>query len=205
MTSETLYKIDLHVHAAERSGCATAYEEAQIRAAIDAGLQGMAFTDHHAMLSSERLDELNRKYAPFRIYAGIEITANQEDWLVLGLRDPALARAERWTYHELADYVRAKGGFLVLAHPFRYTDQVQVKFNGNAPDAIEYRSNNTPAAKEGEIRSLAARLGAAPLCNSDAHSTKTLGLYFNLLPELPRDDTALVETLMKLKSSAREL
>jgi histidinol phosphatase-like PHP family hydrolase len=200
MEMDLTYKIDLHVHAAERSGCATAYEEAQIRAAIDAGLHGLAFTDHHAMPSSERLDELNRKYHPFHIYAGIEITANQEDWLVLGLRDPELARAAGWAYTELVEYVREKGGFIVLAHPYRYADQVQVEMNGNAPDAIEYRSNNTPVGREGDIRSLAANLGAAPLCNSDAHNPKVLGRYFNLLAELPQDDRRLVEVLMGLKS-----
>jgi histidinol phosphatase-like PHP family hydrolase len=200
MPTDTLYKVDLHVHAAERSGCATDYEEAQIRAAIAAGLHGMAFTDHHAMPTSARLDELNRKYHPFHIYAGIEITANQEDWLVLGLRDPELTRAAGWTYSELVAYVRARGGFIVLAHPYRYADHVRVEMTDNTPDAIEYRSNNTPVMREGDIRSLAAQLGAAPLCNSDAHSSKLLGCYFNLLSELPQDDSALVEALHRLKS-----
>ncbi len=200
MQTDITYKVDLHVHAAERSGCATAYEEAQIRAAIDAGLDGLAFTDHHAMPTSARLDELNRRYHPFRIYAGIEITANQEDWLVLGLRDPELARTAGWEYTELVDYVRAKGGFIVLAHPYRYADHVRVELNGNAPDAIEYRSNNTPLSREGDIRSMAAHLGAAPLCNSDAHNSKSLGRFFNLLAELPQDDRGLVEVLKRLKS-----
>jgi len=200
MIEACLFKIDLHVHASERSGCATTQEEAQIRAAIEAGLHGLAFTDHHAMPSSERLDELNRKYHPFRIFAGIEITANQEDWLVLGLRDPELARAAKWEYDELVEYVRRKGGFIVLAHPFRYADSVRVRFNGNAPDAVEYRSNNTPVTREDDIRKLAAKLRIATLCNSDAHNSKSLGRHFNLLPELPQDDRGLVEILSKLKS-----
>jgi len=194
-----LYKVDLHVHAAERSGCATAYEETQIRAAIAAGLHGMAFTDHHAMPASERLDELNQKYAPFRIYAGIEITANQEDWLVLGLRDRELARARRWEYDELVAYVHGKGGFIVLAHPFRYADSVQVPLNGNAPDAIEYRSNNTPVARETDIRNLAAEMNLVTLCNSDAHNPNVLGKFFNLFAELPQSDRELVDLLASFK------
>lgn len=200
MLIDSLYKIDLHVHAAERSGCATAYEETQIRAAIAAGLNGLAFTDHHAMPTSERLDELNRKFKPFRIYAGIEITADDEDWLVLGLRDPELARTTGWEYNELVETVRRKSGYIVLAHPFRYADHVHVEFNGNVPDAVEYRSNNTPVSREGDIRELAAKLRLVPLCNSDAHSPKVLGRYFNLMTELPEDDRALVEVLTRLKS-----
>jgi predicted metal-dependent phosphoesterase TrpH len=200
MNNDFLYKLDLHVHAAERSGCATSYEEAQIHAAMDAGLHGIAFTDHHAMPSSERLDELNQKYAPFHIYAGIEITADEEDWLVLGLRDPELARASGWRYAELVDAVRRMGGFIVLAHPFRYRDNVRVDLKASPPDGIEYRSNNTPVMREGDIRVLAAQLGIAPLCNSDAHGTKFLGKHFNLVADLPGSDRELVDLLQGLKS-----
>jgi PHP family Zn ribbon phosphoesterase len=200
MDFPALYKLDLHVHAAERSGCASTYEEDQIRAAMRAGLNGIAFTDHHAMPSPTRLDELNAKYAPFKIYAGIEITAEDDDWLVLGLREKALSRAMPWRYIELADFVREKGGFLALAHPFRYSDQVPHELESCPPDGIEFRSNNTPVTREGEIRSLAARLHLAPLCNSDAHSTRSLGRFFNVMTNLPSDDQELIEALHRLKS-----
>lgn len=199
MPDEALYKIDLHVHAAERSGCASGYEETMIRAAIAAGLHGLAFTDHHAMASPQRLDELNRKYNPFKVYAGIEITAEGEDWLVLGLRDPELARYAGWTYEDLYAFVQKQGGFLVLAHPFRYSDHLGVYLNGNKPDGMEYRSNNTPVTRERDICRLAAQMGSLPLCNSDAHSPKTLGKFYNLVTELPEDDRALVELLRSLK------
>jgi predicted metal-dependent phosphoesterase TrpH len=199
MNNENYFKLDLHVHAAERSGCATAGEEAMIRAAIEAGLHGIAFTDHHALVDAARLDELNSIYHPFRIYSGIEITTAGEDWLVLGLRDPLLSRAEGWEYPELRRFVRERGGFIALAHPFRYNDQLHLGINGSAPDGIEYRSNNTPVTREAEIRSIAANLGTLPLCNSDAHSTRTLGKYFNLVDDLPQDDRELVRFLLNLK------
>ncbi len=78
-------KIDLHVHASERSSCAVSGEESQIRAAIAAGLDGIAFTDHHRLVNPQRLEQLRQRYAPFKIYTGIEITANKEDWLVFGV------------------------------------------------------------------------------------------------------------------------
>ncbi|MBE0699700.1 MAG: PHP domain-containing protein, partial [Anaerolineaceae bacterium] len=73
-------KIDLHVHARERSTCAIDGEESQIRAAIAAGLDGIAFTDHHRLVGCDRLEVLRKHYAPFKIYTGIEITADHEDW-----------------------------------------------------------------------------------------------------------------------------
>ncbi len=192
-----IYKLDLHVHAAERSACATSYEEEQIRSAIAAGMHAMAFTDHHAQMSEHRMAELNRKYSPFVIYTGIEVTADREDWLVWGVRDPQLQRTD-WHYPELADYVRRQGGFIALAHPYRYAIAVQVNVEACPPDGIELQSFNTPAHREQDINKLAERLGLKRLKNSDAHSTSRVGKYWNELPALPVDDAALVEALKNL-------
>ena len=193
-------KLDLHVHAAERSGCATSYEEDQIRAAIVAGMQGMAFTDHFSLVERGRFAELNRRYAPFRIYTGIEVTSEREDWLVLGLYDLELQR-EGWQYPALADYVHQRGGFIVLAHPYRYASSIQADVENHPPDGIEVRSFNTPAARESDIRALAARLGIIMLSNSDAHISGKVGRYYNELSELPENDAKLVEALHGLVRS----
>ncbi len=188
-------KIDLHVHSQERSVCGRASEEEQIRAAIDSGLDAIVFTDHHRLISAERLRQLNEKYAPFRIFGGVEITmADGEDALVLGVQDPALESGS-WSYPALHAFVRARGGFIVLAHPFRWHADVAVEFERFVPDAIEVRSANTPPGAEGRIRDIAARLGIPVLCNSDAHSTGPLGLYFNALERPPADEQDLVALL----------
>jgi histidinol phosphatase-like PHP family hydrolase len=66
-------KTDLHVHAKERSACGQSSEEEMIQAALACGLDGLAFTDHHRLVSPARLEELNRAYASFRVFCGIEI------------------------------------------------------------------------------------------------------------------------------------
>lgn len=200
MTVDHPVKLDLHVHAAERSACATSYEEDQIRSAIAAGMQGMAFTDHFALVERGRLVDLNRRYAPFRIYSGIEITADREDWLVLGLHDPGLQR-EDWHYMDLANYVHQRGGFIALAHPFRYARTIQADIESHPPDGIEFRSFNTPAAREDEICVLANRLGITLLSNSDAHHAGKVGRYYNAMPELPLNDAGLVEALRMMVTS----
>jgi PHP-associated/PHP domain len=188
-------KIDLHVHSKERSVCGRASEEEQIRSAIDSGLDAIVFTDHHRLISSERLQQLNEKYAPFRIFGGIEITtADGEDVLVLGVQDLALESVS-WSYPALHAFVRARGGFMVLAHPFRWHPDVALEVERFVPDAIEVRSVNTPAGAEGRIRDIAARLGIPVLCNSDAHNTGPLGMYFNALERPPADEQDLVVLL----------
>lgn len=194
-----MFRFDLHVHAAERSACASSYEEAQIQAAIAAGMQGIAFTDHHALVGPARLEELNRMYAPLRIYTGIEVTAETEDWLVLGVHDPCLTRTD-WRYRDLARFAREQGGFIALAHPFRYAHSIHADLAACPPDGIEIQSLNTPARYQDEIRELARKLGIALLSNSDSHGASSVGRYFNELPQIPKDDRALVEELCRMKS-----
>ncbi len=187
-------KIDLHVHASERSECSRAPEQAQIRAAIAAGLDALAFTDHYRFVPLEQLQMLNQQYAPFKIFSGIEVTADGEDFLVLGVRDATLEN-ERLAYPALHALVRAHNGFIALAHPYRYRDHVQADVEHYAPDAIEIHSVNIRPNLETKISALATRLHLPTLCDSDAHTTDAIGKYFNVLTHTPKDEPALIATL----------
>jgi predicted metal-dependent phosphoesterase TrpH len=152
-------KIDLHVHCQERSSCGKATEEAQVQAAIAAGLDAIVFTDHHRLAPIERLEALNQQYAPFRIFGGIEITAQGEDFLVLGMRHPDLESPD-WSYPALYQFVREHGGYIAMAHPFRYRKAIELDLEQFTPDAIEACSPNTPADRDSSARSrLAGRAG----------------------------------------------
>lgn len=187
-------KIDLHVHSSERSGCATATDEAMIRAAIAAGLDGFFFTDHHRFIPPEKLLPLNQQFAPFRIFRGIEITCAGEDFLILGVPDPDLERDD-WQYPDLHRFVRERNGFIVLAHPFRYRKIIAVDCENYRPDAIEIYSANTPVDERDHIHELAAKWNIPTLSNSDAHSTERLGSYFNILDETPSTESAILDLL----------
>ncbi len=187
-------KIDLHVHCRERSACGKATEHEQIAAAMAAGLDALVFTDHIRLIPPERLQALNETYAPFRIFGGTELDVNGEHLVVLGIQDERLV-TEEWSYADLHAYVREQGGFLFLAHPYRYRTHIAVDVDTLPPDAIEVRSCSTPLPAYSRIRELVARLGVHPLCNSDAHITDFIGRYYNLLRDAPMDDHALVTSL----------
>ncbi len=170
---------DFHVHTSERSTCAIASQTEQIQTAIRSGLHAVAITDHFKLVPDHELARLNRIYAPFQIMSGIEITANGEDWLVLGLSDPAL-ETEKWTYPLLHQFVRRQGGVLVLAHPFRYHPVIDVDLVKYPPHAVELRSNNIRVELVPKIKDLADQLHVPTLCNSDAHSTGSIGRYYNI-------------------------
>jgi histidinol phosphatase-like PHP family hydrolase len=188
-------KIDLHVHTKERSACGQSRAEEMVQAAIAFGLDGLAITDHHRLVPLDCLEELNRKYAPFRVFGGIEISVTEgEDVLVLGVRDSML-EMRNWSYPELFAFARKRDGFLVLAHPFRYHVTIDVDIERYPPDGIEVHSKNTGVCDEPQIRAVLTCLGLLPLYNSDAHHADHVGIYYNRLERVPRDERELVQIL----------
>ncbi len=188
-------RIDLHVHTVERSSCAVSGEEEQILTAIDRGLDAIAITDHARLVPPEHVEALNRRYAPFRIFGGIEITVHEnEDLLVLGVHDPLL-ESVKWTYPALYTFVRERGGWIALAHPFRYHPDIAVDIAHYPPDALESCSTNIALSNQPRICDVAKQLGIPLICNSDAHATHALGVGYNLLKEEPVDEADLVRIL----------
>ncbi len=166
-----------------------------IQAAISFGLDGLAFTDHSRLVPLERLQQLNEKYAPFRVFGGIEILVEEgEDVLVFGVHDREM-QFRSWPYAELHRFVREQNGCLVLAHPLRYKRHVNVDLKTLKPDAIEVHSMNIGASDEEAIVRFARETGCPTICNSDAHSAEHVGLYYVELHDEPLGEPGLVRLL----------
>ncbi len=191
-------KIDLHVHCSERSSCAVSNAESQIRAAIEHGLDAIAFTDHFRLVPSGELAAFNEQFAPFRVYSGIEITADKEDWLVFGIQDPRIER-RLWTYPDLWHFVRDRGGVIHPGAPLPLGTAYPCGFGKYPPDGVEFRSHNTPVERQEEIIRLACRYGLGLFQNSDSHHVRMIGQYYNELPGYPDGETALLESCVPLR------
>ncbi len=187
-------KIDLHVHTRERSSCALASADEQIRAAIAARLDAIVITDHARLVPRAQMDMLNQRYAPFQVFGGIEVTTEDEDVLVLGVQDASLERPG-WTYADLHTLVGTQHGFIALAHPFRYRASIGLDLDRYPLDAVEVYSSNTPVAAEEAIRTIATRFRLALLSNSDAHTAGEIGTHYNLLPCWARNERELIAAL----------
>ncbi len=188
-------KLDLHLHTQEGSPCAGHPTARVLEAALEHGLGGVAITDHDRLLPSAQLSELARRYAPLRIFTGIEVTVGEEHLLVHGTRNPALE--SRLDYPELWRLVRAEGGFLTLAHPFRYKNRIELDLEQYPPDAVELHSVHTARCHEGEILELARRLGIRTLTTSDAHEALNVGIYHVELEDSVETDHELVAALRR--------
>ena len=172
-----------------------ASETEQIKAAMRAGLDGIAFSDHDCLVDRRRLSELNRQYAPFRIFTAIEVSLASEHVLVIGVADPELESCG-WEYKDLHRFVRRCNGFIALAHPFRY-QAISVDIKQFPPDAIEVFSPNTPQWAEQKIRQIAAGVGCDLLSNSNSHTSQLIGKYYNVVEGEPHNDAELLQSLSK--------
>jgi hypothetical protein len=187
-------KIDLHVHTQERSACGRSSTHKMIQAAIAQQLDALVITDHDRLVPHEELALLNAKYAPFRIFGGIEISLPGEHVLVLGIPAPELERRV-WTYPALYTFVEEREGFLALAHPFRFGPDIALDLERYPPHGMEICSRNTPRAAAGQIRAQAATTESVLLANSDAHHHDQIGRYYNLLVKEPADERELLDLL----------
>jgi predicted metal-dependent phosphoesterase TrpH len=187
-------KIDLHSHTKERSGCGRMSEDELVSTAVKVGLDVVSLTDHCSLAPKESLVRLNDKFAPIRVLGGIELTVSGEDILVFGIHDKRLETHE-WSYPELHAFARERGGFLVIAHPFRYRKEIGVDIEKYRPDAIEMYSCNTPLEARDRIQAVALKLDLPSLSNSDAHGTEVLGEYYNVLDGTATDEPELLQML----------
>ena len=190
-------KIDLHVHCYERSDCAISSEKEQIKAAIAKGLDGIAFTDHNSQRSKSYINLLNEKYAPFKIFTGVEIGLidSGEHVLVLGVPDMESACEYDWTYSELYTFVRERNGYIAMAHLYRYENQVRSNVYDYVPDALETRSSNIISRNTPAIEALADKLDTQIITTSDAHVTDSVGMFYVSLYNHAYTDADLIREL----------
>ena len=61
-----------------------------VRTAVARGLDALVISDHDSLVPEDTRTVLNAKYAPFRIFGGVEVTTDGEHILVLGIDDEDL-------------------------------------------------------------------------------------------------------------------
>lgn len=179
-------KVDFHLHTSNYSTCAVSTAMEQIKAAYDFGLDAIFITDHMLLFPQNQINDFNILFKPMKIYQGIEVTlrdsSNFEDIIVLGIHDPQI-EGQNWTYKALYHFVKENGGVMILAHPYRYGNQVHPDILMYPPDAVEVLSSNVGTHKYDMRCALAKSLNVPMLKNSDSHHTSTLGCHFNELPD----------------------
>ncbi|RLI28775.1 hypothetical protein DRO53_00930 [Candidatus Bathyarchaeota archaeon] len=174
-------KVDFHVHTIY-SGDSSVTLEAAVQAALEAGLDGLAITDHDSCEALKKLDKF--KDAPVLLLPGVEISSSDGHILALGLEKPVPPGLPA---KETVEEIKRKGGVAVAAHPlcpFKKSlgEHVlrEVRF-----DAVETLNASTiPVLYSSELKKLsllAEELGLPQLGGSDSHTPETIGRAYTVV------------------------
>ncbi len=204
-----IVNLDLHTHTNLYSGCSILSPEALCQTALERGLNALAITEHHYQWSVREIARLQGAFPAIKLYAGVEISCTDGfDYVVLGL-EARLYRPHPMPYEQLRALIDAHpASFSFVAHPFRH-DAKEGALAERTLDGIEMGSYNLldrAQAAEGPIEVVRAELrrawrdkmGWIGLCNSDGHSRRMVGTFYNQIETgdgLPPDEGALIALL----------
>ncbi|SFS99967.1 PHP domain-containing protein [Halostagnicola kamekurae] len=123
-------RYDLQVHT-DASPCSSTPPERVGAAAVEAGLDGIAVTDHDTLANVDAV----RDAAPssLDVIAGVEVTTTEGHLLALEVTEPP-PQTDPLT---VVDHVHDQGGIAVLSHPFDAMRQSYVTNLDELADAID--------------------------------------------------------------------
>jgi hypothetical protein len=187
--------IDMHVHTSRYSDCGKSSPEEMIACAEQVGLQALVFTEHHILWPQHELDALQIRFPRVLLMTGIEVeTLEGEDLLIYGVRQEGLFFRKMPTIAAL-QLAHSHGGFVTLAHPYRYTDHVAMELEQAHVDGVEVMSIHILNYARAQAQSLCQNWQVLPMAASDAHHVSALGLYAIRLVLPIRDEFELIAIL----------
>jgi len=202
--------LDLHVHTSVGSRDCNLPLLRLTEAAHQVGIQGFAVTEHDTSWAPENLERYRQESGLF-VCAGREWPTNWGHVIALGL-DPDLEDIRRM--EDLRRLADEAGGYLILAHPFRFFPSGSNYLfgpQGNASaltleemaghpawelvDEIEVLNYNC-TDKENELAAAVARvLGKRGTAGSDAHSFTEVGRCITVLERAVASEGELIDEL----------
>ncbi|MBF0565634.1 MAG: PHP domain-containing protein [Nitrospirae bacterium] len=176
------FKMDCHIHTFPMSGCSRMSPEEAIDAAVGAGLDGIAITEHDCMWDSGGLQYLESVAGGrIKVFNGVEVSCSEGHFLVFGLKNMEGIhfgmRAE-----DLISIAHGQSAAVVVAHPYRFSYEDGEYCYGLDLDGVEVMSSNTTATTGKYAVRLAGKLDVFRFASSDAHAIDTVGKYFNVFP-----------------------
>lgn len=160
------YRYDLHVHT-DASPCSGAAPRAVAEAAVEAGLDGIAVTDHDTVAN---VNAVKRAAPPeLDVYTGVEVSTTAGHLLAIGVDTPP----PQTDLETVVDHVHTVGGFAIPAHPFdslRENCGDRLHSILDQIDAVEVANSRCVRERfNREATAFAVRHGLAETGGSDAH------------------------------------
>jgi len=226
------YLYETHLHTKEGSSCGVSGGREYVQKYKDLGYSGIIITDHffNGNCRADRnlpwkkwVQEYIRGYEHtkeegsrrgFDVFFGWEETLDGNDYLIYGLdKEWLLAHPEaaNWTPEEQFDEVRRYGGCVVLAHPFRFTQNMnRISFHNVCVNAVEAANSANSQVSDALAWSYAKKINVSATAGSDIHYAADIrpntvfGVYLEKKMETIFDyvDAVLNNTIAKLKVPA---
>jgi predicted metal-dependent phosphoesterase TrpH len=196
-------RIDLHIHTSPRSACSYLDPIELIREAGRLKLDGICLTEHQVVWDIDDVDKLVQE-GGIKIFRGNEFTTNQGDVLVFGFYEDI---KELMIIQELREAVKAAGGFMIAAHPFRGfktfgISQLQMTVEQACKrkvfrfvDAIEIGNGKLSDDENEMARKVAEKLEIPGTGGSDAHRIDDLASWVTIFEKNIQNELELVEEL----------
>jgi len=202
--------VDMHVHTSIGSPDSNLTPSRLAKAAREVGLDGLVTTEHDAVWAREGLECFRQQTGLF-VCSGREWETDFGHIIVLGL-DRDVGGIER--AKELRGLALAEGGFMILAHPFRFfpgpSNRLFTRQHDPSSltaaelaqhpvfelvDAIEVL-NYACTEKENQLAQEAARmLGKRGVAGSDAHTYTEVGRCVTIFQRAVGSEEELIEEL----------
>jgi hypothetical protein len=165
-------RYDLQVHT-DASPCSSTPPRAVVAAATDAGLDGIAVTDHDTVRNVAAVRD--RAPPTLEVVSGVEVTTTEGHLLALGVeRVPPQAAPV-----DVIEWVHDQSGVAVLSHPFdalREHYETDLSSLARVVDAVEGINSRCVLPRYNRrARSFAAAHGLPTTGGSDAHFPMEVG------------------------------
>ena len=161
---------DLHIHSKYSGDCAMA-PATILKVAKKHGLDGIAVADHLTIKGAVETRRLNDD-PDFLVIIGSEIeTANKEDLIGLFLTQEIESRNTAGVITE----IKAQGGVVFWAHPFRVGKKLLCQEAIERLDLIEGFNSKTSASRNALAQQLAHQYDKPVIGTSDAHQAAEIG------------------------------
>lgn len=172
--------IDIHTHTTRYSrGCSLLDPRVLVAEAIRNGLDGIAITEHNRLWSRDELARLRSQTGSngFVLLSGIEVDIYWHHLLIFNYPYPI---NRTLSFRLLLDSIRAAGGVVILAHPFRYGGLMRLnrevlKETLRLFDAVEILTPDHSMADNREGLALREAYGLTATGGSDSHVASQIG------------------------------
>jgi len=169
------YKVDLHVHS-WLSDDSDADPEELIHKAIELGLHGIAFTEHHSYEVSEPIEDLRERYKEkIMVFRGVEFSATEGHCLIFGVNSDKLF-PKHASVTEIVQTVNIHQGVVIPSHPYRGMNSLGDSIKRiKGIHAIEGFNGNNQHSSNMKALQTAAALHLPHTGGSDAHAPREVG------------------------------